>query len=87
MFNTMKCIIGIMAVVVLRAAIVPVLHAAEMKPEEIVARHLDSIGTAEVRAATKSDRAGNLPSTKFSWEQAASCRARVPWSQKDANRS
>jgi hypothetical protein len=54
MFKSMKCIIGILAVVVLRTAIVPVLHAAEMKPEEIVARHLDSIGTAEVRAGAKS---------------------------------
>jgi len=53
-FKSMKCIIGIMAVVVLRMAIVPVLHAAEMKPEEIVARHLDSIGTAEARAGAKS---------------------------------
>ncbi len=54
MFKSMKCIIGIVALVVLRPAIVPVLHAAELKPEEIVARHLDSIGTAEVRAGAKS---------------------------------
>jgi hypothetical protein len=54
MFKTMKCIIGIMAVVVLRTAIVPTLHAEEMKPEELVARNLDSIGTAEVRAAARS---------------------------------
>src|SRR5882724_9053962 len=54
MSKSMKCIISILALVVLRMAIVPVLHAAEMKPEEIVARHLDSIGTAEVRAGAKS---------------------------------
>ena len=54
MFRSMKCILGIVAVVVLWTVIVPVLHAAELKPEEIVARHLDSIGTAEVRAAAKS---------------------------------
>jgi len=29
-------------------------HGADMKPEEIVAKHLDSIGTAEARAAIKS---------------------------------
>jgi hypothetical protein len=29
-------------------------HAADMKPEEIVAKNLDSIGTAEARAAIKS---------------------------------
>jgi hypothetical protein len=29
-------------------------RAADMKPEEIVAKHLDSIGTAEVRGAVKS---------------------------------
>jgi hypothetical protein len=54
MFKSVKCIVGSSAIVVLRAAIVPVLHAAEMKPEEIIARHLDSIGTAEVRAGAKS---------------------------------
>ena len=54
MSGSVKCIVGIMAVVALRVAIVPVLHAAEMRPEEIVARHLDSIGTAEVRAGAKS---------------------------------
>jgi hypothetical protein len=54
MFKSLKCIVGITAVVVLRTVAVPVLHAAEMKPEEIVARHLDSIGTAEVRAGDKS---------------------------------
>ena len=29
-------------------------HAADMKPEDIVAKHLDSIGTAQARAAAKS---------------------------------
>jgi hypothetical protein len=29
------------------------LHAADMKPEEVVAKHLDSIGTAPARAAIK----------------------------------
>jgi hypothetical protein len=29
-------------------------HAADMKPEEVVAKHLDSIGTAQARAALKS---------------------------------
>jgi hypothetical protein len=54
MFKSVECLVGIIAIFVLRTAIVPVLHAAEMKPEEIVARHLDSIGTAEVRAGAKS---------------------------------
>ncbi|MGH9501384.1 MAG: hypothetical protein ACRD20_00890 [Terriglobales bacterium] len=31
----------------------PLLRAADMKPEDVVARHLDSIGTAEARAAAK----------------------------------
>lgn len=53
-FKSTKCILGIVAAVVLRTAIVSVLHAAELKPEEIVARHLDSIGTAAVRAAARS---------------------------------
>jgi hypothetical protein len=36
-------------------------HAAESKPEEIVAKHLDSIGTPEARAAVKSRAVqGNL---------------------------
>jgi hypothetical protein len=30
-----------------------VIQAAEMKPEEVVAKHLDSIGTSEARAAVK----------------------------------
>jgi hypothetical protein len=29
-------------------------HAADMKPEEVIAQHLDSIGTAQARAAVKS---------------------------------
>ena len=32
----------------------PVVFAADMKAEDVVARHLDSIGTAEARAAAKS---------------------------------
>jgi hypothetical protein len=46
------CRMAIMAVVLAVAS--PIVHAADMKPEDIVARHLDSIGTAEVRAAAKS---------------------------------
>jgi hypothetical protein len=36
------------------AGFVASAHAAELKPEEIVAKHLDSIGTAQARAAMKS---------------------------------
>lgn len=82
-----KCIIGVVAAVVLRTAIVPVLHAADMKPEEIVARHLDSIGTAEVRASAKSRIVQGTSHYKIGWEQAASFRAQVLWSRRDANRS
>ncbi len=32
----------------------PLMRAAEMKPEDVVARHLDAIGTAAARAAAKS---------------------------------
>ena len=32
----------------------PLIRAADQKPEELVARHLDSLGTAEARAANKS---------------------------------
>ncbi|MFZ0939596.1 MAG: hypothetical protein WAN63_09220 [Candidatus Sulfotelmatobacter sp.] len=42
-------ILGLVFTVLLRPA-----HAADMKPEDIVAKHLDSIGTAEARAAIKS---------------------------------
>jgi hypothetical protein len=36
------------------AGFFPSASAADMKPEDVVARHLDSIGTAQVRAANKS---------------------------------
>lgn len=36
------------------AGLVYLAHAADSKPEEIVAKHLDSIGTSEARAAVKS---------------------------------
>jgi hypothetical protein len=35
------------------AATPPLIRAADMKAEEVVARHLDSIGTAEIRATAK----------------------------------
>ncbi|MGA9812872.1 MAG: hypothetical protein WBQ64_08860, partial [Terriglobales bacterium] len=55
MFRSVKCIVRIMAaVVVLGAASVQVVHAAEIKVEDVVARHLDSIGTADVRAGARS---------------------------------
>ena len=87
MSGSVKCIVGIMAVVVLRTAIVPVLHAAEMKAEDVVARHLDSIGTAEVRAGAKSRIVQEHPVSEFRLEQAGSSRAQVLWSRRDANRS
>src|SRR5277367_5559925 len=38
----------------LQTSLSPLTHAADMKPEDLVAKHLDSIGTAEARAAVKS---------------------------------
>jgi hypothetical protein len=46
------CRMGAMAVVLAVAS--PIVHAADLKPEDVVARHLDSIGTADTRAAAKS---------------------------------
>ncbi len=43
-----------LAVLLLQIALSLPAHAADMKPEELVAKHLDSIGTAEARAALKS---------------------------------
>jgi hypothetical protein len=42
------------AIVALFLAAFPFAHGAEMKPDDVVAKHLDSIGTAEARAAVKS---------------------------------
>jgi len=42
------------SVLLLQASFSLVTHAADMKPEGLVAKHLDSIGTAEARAAVKS---------------------------------
>ena len=42
----------VMATIVMAASLIA--SAADMKPEELVAKHLDSIGAAEVRAAAKS---------------------------------
>jgi hypothetical protein len=42
------CMVGVLLLQALPAS------AADMKPEELVAKHLDSIGTAEARAAAKS---------------------------------
>lgn len=43
-----------LCVMLLQASLSLLTHAADMKPEDIVAKHLDSIGTAEARAAVKS---------------------------------
>ena len=43
-----------LAVMLTLAAFFPAAHAADAKAEEIVAKHLDSIGTAEARAAVTS---------------------------------
>lgn len=52
--KVMGCaMMGIVALVGLQTARLPLLYAADIKPEEIVARHLASIGTAEARAAAK----------------------------------
>jgi hypothetical protein len=40
-------------IALLLALAAPLVQAADMKPEDIVARHLDSIGTAQARAAAK----------------------------------
>lgn len=42
----------VMATIVMAASLIA--SAADMKPEELVAKHLDSIGAADVRAAAKS---------------------------------
>ena len=65
----------------------PVAFAADMKPEDVVARHLDSIGTAEARAATKTRIVQGKLSSRFRWEAAVSCRARARWFPRDGNRS
>jgi hypothetical protein len=35
-------------------SLLPLAHAADMKPEDLVAKHLDSLGTSDARAAVKS---------------------------------
>jgi hypothetical protein len=52
MLTISACRIGAIALILTVAS--PTLPAAGITPEEIVARHLDSIGTANVRAAVKS---------------------------------
>lgn len=47
-------IVTILSLAVISGLLAITSVAENMKPEEIVARHLDSIGTAEVRAAAKS---------------------------------
>jgi hypothetical protein len=44
----------VLTTVVVLTASSAVMRAADMKSEDVVAKHLDSIGTAEVRAAAKS---------------------------------
>jgi len=61
MFKSVKCIVGIIAIVVLRTAIVPVLHAAEMKPEEIVARHGFHRHGGSPSPRQVANRTGNIP--------------------------
>jgi hypothetical protein len=45
---------GIVTLALLQAVVCSWLLAADMKPEDLVAKHLDSIGTTEVRKAAKS---------------------------------
>src|SRR5690349_19530643 len=45
---------GIVMAVLFLTVTAPLIRAAEMKPEELVARHLDSVGTAAARASAKS---------------------------------
>jgi hypothetical protein len=44
----------ILALLLSQAACSPLLHAENLKPEDLVVRHLNSIGAAEARAASKS---------------------------------
>jgi hypothetical protein len=49
-----KSLYRVVTVAAILAACSVLMCAADMKPEDVVARHLDSIGTAEVRAGVKS---------------------------------
>lgn len=51
---TISSLCRVVTVIVVLAASSVLMGAADMKPEDLVAKHLDSIGTAEVRAGTKS---------------------------------
>ena len=51
MKNFGRCVTGILTVLFLTASLV---SAQKLKPEEIIAKHLESLGTAEARAAVKS---------------------------------
>ena len=65
-----------------------VVRGADMKPEELVAKHLDSIGTArgQSRPSSRGWRKA-LRNTKFGWAVAASCKARARWFPKGGKRS
>jgi hypothetical protein len=54
MFKSAKFCVLIVNTFLLLSGLSQTTHAADVKPEEVVARHLDSIGTAEARAAVKS---------------------------------
>ena len=46
-------VVAFLFIAAARVAIIPVTAEQKMKPEELVAKHLDSIGTAEARAAAR----------------------------------
>ena len=54
MLNTINRSRRSLTLILTLAALLSAAHAADAKPEEIVAKHLDSIGTADARAAITS---------------------------------
>jgi hypothetical protein len=53
MKSAMRVFARVMKITPLVCALAALLNAADLKPEDIIARHLDSIGPAEARAAAK----------------------------------
>ncbi len=61
--------------------------AADMKSEELVAEHLDSIGKAESRAGAKSRIVQGTSLFKIPSEAAVNSRARARWFPRDGSPS